>query len=177
MTVASVNLRNKETWRSTCELNAGIMIQTPLAIAAGVAGVRAVKVDWAWHDRRQRPVAQIWYIGDPGVEQRVAETVALRNGFIPPYKKLYDLPIAQNDEVAGVVSSAVEWGVVGDTPAVYNASINQELMDPILLAGMDIQDAMESAEAAINAELTQREDWNIIERNYKNNNLMISDQP
>lgn len=110
-------------------------------------------------------------------DTRVAETVALRNGFIPPYDKLIDLEITQDDEVASVIASAVDWGVVGDTPAVYNTGIGQDLIDPILLAGMDIQQAMESAEGAINDELAQRDDWNIIERNYKHHNLMIPDQP
>ena len=108
---------------------------------------------------------------------RVARTIALRNGFIPPYKKLIDLPEVQADQVANVIAGAVEWGIVNDTPAVYNTGISEALIDPILVGGASIDDAMQQAEGFINQELEQREDWNIIERNYKHANLMIPDQP
>ena len=108
---------------------------------------------------------------------RVARTVALRNGFIPPYRKLIDLPEVQADQVANVIAGAVEWGIVNDTPAVYNTGISEALIDPILVGGASIDDAMQQAEGFINQELAQREDWNIIERNYKHANLMIPDQP
>lgn len=108
---------------------------------------------------------------------RVARTVALRNGFIPPYRKLIDLPEVQADQVANVIAGAVEWGIVNDTPAVYNTGISEALIDPILVGGASIDDAMQQAEGFINRELAQREDWNIIERNYKHANLMIPDQP
>ncbi len=108
---------------------------------------------------------------------RVARTVALRNGFIPPYKKLIDLPEVQADQVANVISGAVEWGIVNDTPAVYNNGIRDALIAPILVGGMSIDDAMAESEQFIDQELAQREDWNIIERNYKHHNLMLPDQP
>ena len=110
-------------------------------------------------------------------DERVAKTIALRNGFIPPYKKLIDDPAVQADSVASVIADAVEWGIVNDTPAVYNTGINQDLLDPILVGGMSIQDAILNAEDAINAELAQRENWNIIERNYRHDDLMIPNQP
>ena len=110
-------------------------------------------------------------------DHRVAHTVALRNGFIPPYNKLIGLPEVQEDQVANVISGAVEWGIVNDTPAVYNVGINDALIGPILVGGTEIDDAMAQAEQFIDAELAQREDWNIIERNYKHANLMIPDQP
>ena len=79
--------------------------------------------------------------------------------------------------MANVISGAVEWGIVNDTPAVYNVGINDALIGPILVGGTEIDDAMAQAEQFIDAELAQREDWNIIERNYKHANLMIPDQP
>jgi hypothetical protein len=38
------------------------------AVAASLAGVRAVLVEWRWHGSRQSPVAQVWYIGEVGME-------------------------------------------------------------------------------------------------------------
>ena len=110
-------------------------------------------------------------------DNRVAQTIALRNGFIPPYKKLVDLPSVQSDQVANVIGGAVEWGIVNDTPSVYNTGILEALINPILIGGTTIDDAMDQGEQFINKELEQREDWNIIERNYKHDNLMIPDQP
>lgn len=110
-------------------------------------------------------------------DERLTKTIALRNGFIPPYKKLINDPAVAADPVASVIGEAVEWGIVNDTPAVYNTGISQDLLDPILVGGMSIQDAILNAEEAINAELAQREDWAIIERNYKHHDLMIPNQP
>ncbi|MFB3132599.1 MAG: hypothetical protein ACE10K_08785, partial [Rhodothermales bacterium] len=45
------------------------------AAAAGVAGVRAVRTEWRWHAGKQRPVVQVWYIGEAGVETTVSQTL------------------------------------------------------------------------------------------------------
>ncbi len=45
------------------------------AIAAGVPGVRSVRAEWNWHEKRQRPVAHIWYIGDSAIQETVAKTL------------------------------------------------------------------------------------------------------
>lgn len=45
------------------------------AIAAGVPGVRSVRAEWSWHEKRQRAVAHIWYIGDSAIQESVAKTL------------------------------------------------------------------------------------------------------
>jgi len=45
------------------------------AAAAGQPGVRAARALWRWHGRRQRPVAWILYIGDPGIRSSVGRAV------------------------------------------------------------------------------------------------------
>lgn len=52
-----------------------VSIQDMEAAAAGVPGVRAVHVEWRWHGSRQRPVVQVWYIGEAGIESTVAQTL------------------------------------------------------------------------------------------------------
>lgn len=54
-------------------LGRAVSIQDMEAAAAAVAGVRAVKAEWRWHAHRQRPVAQIWYVGDQGLEATVSQ--------------------------------------------------------------------------------------------------------
>ena len=110
-------------------------------------------------------------------DKRLIEDVSLRNGFIPPYDKLIDEPLAQNDPVVAVLGQGVEFGVVNDMPDVVRQVIQNVLLDSVLLADIPIQDALVEAEAAANDELAQRENWNIIERNYKHHDLMIPNQP
>ena len=110
-------------------------------------------------------------------DTRLAKTIALRNGFIPPYDKLIDDPAVKRDAVASVVAEGVEYGVVNDVPDVVRQVILQVLLDSVLLADVSIQDALQEAEEAANAELAQRENWNILERNYQHDDLMIPNQP
>jgi multiple sugar transport system substrate-binding protein len=110
-------------------------------------------------------------------DKRVLEDVALRNGFVPPYDKLQSDPTVQANPTVGVIVQAVDYGVVNDVPAVVIAVIHQNLLDPVLLADVPIDQALQDAEQAANDALAQREDWNIIERNYKHNDLMIPNQP
>ncbi len=56
-------------------LGRAVSIQDMEAVAAGVAGVRAVRAEWRWHSTRQRPVVQIWYIGEEGIEKNISQTL------------------------------------------------------------------------------------------------------
>ena len=58
-------------------LGRAVSLQDMEAVAARMSGVRAVQVQWRWHERRQRPVVQVWYIGEAGIEPIVEER--LRN--------------------------------------------------------------------------------------------------
>ncbi|MEX0762676.1 MAG: baseplate J/gp47 family protein [Dehalococcoidia bacterium] len=71
---AAENLREHAP-QSALTLGRAVSMADMEAVAAGVAGVTAVKAEWTWHEKRQRPVVRIWYIGDPGIETTVGETV------------------------------------------------------------------------------------------------------
>ena len=61
--------------KSALILGRAVSIQDMEAVAAGVAGVRAVHAQWRWHARKQRPVVQIWYIGQSGIEKTLSQTL------------------------------------------------------------------------------------------------------
>lgn len=62
---------------SALVLGRAVSIYDMEAVAAGVAGVRAVSAEWRWSGKRQRPVVQIYFIGEAGIETSVTQT--LRN--------------------------------------------------------------------------------------------------
>jgi predicted phage baseplate assembly protein len=45
------------------------------AVAIGVPGVRAVAVEWRWNQVQQRPVIQVWYIGDDNILTDVGQAL------------------------------------------------------------------------------------------------------
>lgn len=45
------------------------------AVAAGVPGVRAATVNWRWNQNQQRPVVQVWYIGDAAIAGDVGQAL------------------------------------------------------------------------------------------------------
>lgn len=45
------------------------------AVAAGVPGVRAATVEWRWNQVQQRPVIQVWYIGDDNILTDVGQAL------------------------------------------------------------------------------------------------------
>lgn len=53
-----------------------VSLQDFIAATAGLSGVLAVHGQWRWNNRRQRPVVQIWYIGD---SDSTVITTALHN--------------------------------------------------------------------------------------------------
>jgi uncharacterized phage protein gp47/JayE len=61
--------------RSALLLGRAVSIQDMEAVAASVPGVRAVSSEWRWHGVSQRPGVQIWYIGEPGIEQTVLQSL------------------------------------------------------------------------------------------------------
>lgn len=63
--------------RSALLLGRAVSLLDLEAAAANVGGVRAVRAEWRWNEQRQRPVAQIYYIGDPGLDDLI--TQKLRN--------------------------------------------------------------------------------------------------
>ena len=58
--------------RSALLLGRAISLLDMEAAAAG-NGARAVRAAWRWHEVRQQPVVQIWYVGDPSLAPMVAQ--------------------------------------------------------------------------------------------------------
>jgi uncharacterized phage protein gp47/JayE len=71
---SSTNLRTYAP-RSALLLGRAVSIQDMEAVAAGVSGVRAVAVEWRWNAGQQRPVVQVWYVGQAGLESTVAQNL------------------------------------------------------------------------------------------------------
>lgn len=108
-------------------------------------------------------------------DERISKTIALRNGFIPPYDKLLDDPEVKSDKVASVLADTVEYAVLNDIPAVVRNTAWGEMFDSLLVGGASLDEAIKIGEEAANAELSQRKNWNILERNYKYDDQMIPD--
>ena len=62
--------------QSALLLGRAVSLQDFIAATAGMGGVLAVHGEWRWNNRRQRPVVQLWYIGDSNSD---TITTALRN--------------------------------------------------------------------------------------------------
>jgi len=61
--------------RSALLLGRAVSIQDMEVAAATVGGVRAVRAEWLWNQERQRPVVQIWYVGDKTLASKVSQRV------------------------------------------------------------------------------------------------------
>lgn len=62
--------------RSALLLGRAVSVQDFIAAALGLPGVKAATAEWRWNDTRQRPVIQLWYIGD---SDSATIATALRN--------------------------------------------------------------------------------------------------
>ena len=111
-------------------------------------------------------------------DERLVRTVSLRNGMVPAYDKLQAHPAVKADVFANVVASGLDYGIViAEEPSVWSDAVQQFVWDPVLLGASGIDDALEAAQAEADAQLAQREAWNILERNYKHDDKMIPNQP
>jgi multiple sugar transport system substrate-binding protein len=136
------------------------------AIVNAYAPVEVKKVAWDfWH---------FLYSND----ERLVRTISLRNGMVPAYDKLQRHPAVKADPFANVVASGLDHGIViAEKPAVWSTTVQQFVWDPVLLGEMEIRNALQAAQEEADAQLAQREAWNILERNYKHDDMMIPNQP
>jgi len=74
-------------------LGRAISIQDMQAVAANVPGVRAVQTEWVWNKQRQRPVIQVWYIGDAQIQQTVLKTLRDLSDPTTPFSVEEALPV------------------------------------------------------------------------------------
>jgi predicted phage baseplate assembly protein len=109
--------------RSALLLGRAVSMLDLEAAAAGAPGVRAVAAEWRWNDTRQRPVAQIYYIGDAGLANQVTQ---LLHGLTDP-----TVPIDVDRAIAtpGELSLAVQVDPRHLEEDVVRA-VRRALMDP-----------------------------------------------
>jgi len=69
---SSDGLRNYAP-KSALLLGRAVSIDDMEAVAAGASGVRAVTAQWRWNGMKQRPVIQLWYIGDENIRKNVSQ--------------------------------------------------------------------------------------------------------
>jgi multiple sugar transport system substrate-binding protein len=136
------------------------------AIVNAYAPIEVKKVAWDfWH---------FLYSDD----ERLVRTISLRNGMVPAYDKLQKHPAVKADEFANVVASGLDYGIIiAEEPNVWVQTVDQFVWDPVLLGEVSIRDALQAAQEEADAQLAQKESWNILERNYKHDDMMIPDQP
>jgi hypothetical protein len=105
-------------------LGRAVSIKDMEAVAAGVAGVRAVRAEWRWHSTRQRPVVQIWYIGEEGIEKNISQTL---HGLSDPTVPI-DVKRADGEPVKLSIDVEIDPGYVEDDVLadVRDALMNEE---------------------------------------------------
>ncbi len=105
----------------------------------------------------------------------IVEDLALFNGFLPPYDQVLGDPRVEGDVLASTMSPAGGFGIINDLPNVVRDE-QLELVTAVILGQGDLDTLMADSERAQNALLAERDNWNIIERNYANHAMMIADQ-
>ncbi|TEU08300.1 MAG: hypothetical protein E3J25_12235 [Anaerolineales bacterium] len=67
--------------------------------------------------------------------------------------------------------------MIAEKPGVWSDTVTNVVWDPVILGGADIRTALQAGQEEADAQLAQREAWNILERNYKHDDKMIPNQP
>ncbi len=63
----------KYTPKSALLLGRAVSVDDMEAAAASASGVRTVTAEWRWNGMKQRPVIQLWYIGDENIKKNVGQ--------------------------------------------------------------------------------------------------------
>jgi hypothetical protein len=109
--------------RSALTLGRAVSIPDLEAVAAAVPGARAVRAEWRWHDGRQRPLVQVWYVGSTGIEATISARL----------RAMSDPALALDVERATPVPTTLELDVITDprrVPAEVLSTVRSRLMDP-----------------------------------------------
>lgn len=105
----------------------------------------------------------------------VLEDLALFNGFLPPYSKLLDDPKVAANNVAAVMAPIGQFGVINDLPGVIRDE-QEDLVTAIVLDPSGLDDKIAASEKVQNTQLSKKDNWNIIERNFAGDAAMIQGQ-
>jgi hypothetical protein len=88
--------------RSALLLGRAISLADMEAAAAEVGGVRAVRCEWQWNVKQQRPLVEVWYIGDaPLVEAVTKKLRGLSDSVMP-------IAVEQANALPSVLSFSIE---------------------------------------------------------------------
>jgi hypothetical protein len=109
--------------KSALLLGRAVSIQDMQAAAASVPGVRAVQVEWRWDTGRQRPVVQVWYVGEAGVQKKVLKALRDISDPTTPFS------VDEAKPVQGTLAISVETDP-RRTAADVAAAVKTALMDP-----------------------------------------------
>ncbi len=81
--------------RSALMLGRAVSLLDFEAVVANVMGVTAVTVDWRWNTNQQRPLVQVWYIGDANLKDTVLASLRAYSELNTPF----DVQVAQPQPV------------------------------------------------------------------------------
>ena len=88
--------------RSALLLGRAISLADMEAAAAEVEGVRAVRCEWQWNLKQQRPLVQVWYIGDAPLVQDITERLRMLSDSVTP------IAVEQANELPSILSLSIE---------------------------------------------------------------------
>lgn len=88
--------------RSALLLGRAISLPDMEAAAAEVQGVRAVRCDWQWNVKQQRPLVEVWYIGDAPLVQDITKKLRGLSDSVTP------IAVEQAHALLSVLSLSIE---------------------------------------------------------------------
>lgn len=111
-------------------------------------------------------------------DERLVRTISLGQGMLPAYDKLLQHPAVKADTHAAALVPGMEYAIaIGELPELWPQILGSAVLEPVLLRQAPIQDCLKAAQKEMDDLLAKRERWNILERNYKHDDLMIPNQP
>jgi hypothetical protein len=109
--------------RSALLLGRAISLADMEAAAAAVGGVRAVRCEWRWNIKRQRPLVEVYYIGAASVAQNVVKKLRGLSDSVTP------IEVDQATALPSVLSLSIEIDP-RRLEADVLAAVRSALMDP-----------------------------------------------
>ena len=109
--------------RSALLLGRAISLADMEAAAASVGGVRAVRCEWQWNVKRQRPLVEVWYIGAAPVAKDVLKKLRGLSDSVTP------IEVNQANPLSSTLSLSIEVDPRRIEDDVLRA-VRSALMDP-----------------------------------------------
>jgi hypothetical protein len=116
------NLRGNAP-RSALLLGRAISLVDMEAAASSVDGVRAVRCEWQWNVKRQRPLVEVWYVGDAQIAVDVTRKLRGLSDSVTP------IEVEQAISLPSILSLSIEIDARRLEDDVLSA-VRTNLMDP-----------------------------------------------